>query len=69
MSQEKPVRSPCINVCCLGDKDICTGCQRSAAEITEWGRATNERRREILGLCEHRAREQGVWMNIGTVKG
>lgn len=64
MSAEVPVRSPCVHICCLDEQDICTGCQRSGAEITEWGRATNERRREILHLCESRAREQGVWMNI-----
>lgn len=68
-AEQQPVRSPCVYVCCLDDNDICTGCQRSGAEITEWGRATDERRREILRLCEHRAREQGVWMNIGTVEG
>lgn len=69
MSGEPPVKSPCVYVCTLDDRDICIGCQRSGAEITEWGRVSNERRREILRLCEARAREQGLWMNIGTPEG
>lgn len=69
MDVETPVRSPCVLVCCLDDGDICTGCHRSGAEITEWGRASNERRRDILRHCEARARAQGVWMSIGTTEG
>ena len=33
---EKPVRSPCVSICALDDADICTGCQRTVAEITGW---------------------------------
>ena len=66
MSAELPVKSPCVFVCSLDDNDICIGCQRTGAEITEWGRASNERRQAILRLCEARAREQGVLMNVGT---
>ncbi|MFA5677022.1 MAG: DUF1289 domain-containing protein [Pseudomonas sp.] len=69
MNTEPPVASPCVHICSLDDNDICIGCQRSGAEITDWGRASNERRREILRLCESRARASGAWMNIGTVKG
>ena len=69
MGIEPAVKSPCVFVCSLDDNDICIGCQRSGAEITEWGRFSNERRREILRQCEARARAQGVWMNIGTTEG
>ena len=69
MSSEPPIRTPCISVCSLDDDDICIGCHRSAKEISEWRRASNERRREILRLCEVRAREQGVWMDVEPVKG
>lgn len=69
MSGEQPVKSPCVYVCSLDERDICIGCQRSGAEITEWGRASNERRRDILRLCDIRAREQGLWMNTPTVEG
>jgi predicted Fe-S protein YdhL (DUF1289 family) len=41
------VPSPCIQVCTVID-GICIGCERSAKEITEWLRATDERKLEIL---------------------
>ena len=48
MNTEKPIKSPCVNVCYLDDKDICQGCYRSSEEITQWMRLDNEGRREIL---------------------
>lgn len=48
MSTEKPIKSPCVNVCYLDDKDICQGCYRSSEEITKWVRLDNEGRRKIL---------------------
>jgi uncharacterized protein len=53
MSDTEP-RSPCISVCVLDDLNICTGCYRSAEEITDWFMATDERKREVL----RRARER-----------
>jgi hypothetical protein len=53
MSQQEP-QSPCISVCLLDDKDICTGCFRSADEITDWFMATADQKREVL----RRARER-----------
>ena len=47
-------QSPCISVCALDEKDICTGCYRSAEEITDWFMATAEQKRAIL----RRARER-----------
>ena len=41
------VSSPCIQVCTVID-GFCIGCERSAEEITEWLRATDERKLEIL---------------------
>ncbi len=31
---ERPVASPCVSICALDEQDICTGCQRTAAEIS-----------------------------------
>jgi predicted Fe-S protein YdhL (DUF1289 family) len=60
---ERPVPSPCVNICALDDDDICTGCQRSVAEITRWSRMDNEERRGVLALCHERAKASGlVWM-------
>ena len=47
MSEADP-KSPCISVCVLDDKDICQGCYRSAAEITNWFMASSEEKRSIL---------------------
>lgn len=57
---ERPVRSPCVSVCALDDHDMCTGCQRTAAEITQWGRMSNDERREVLKLAHERAKAQGL---------
>lgn len=57
------VRSPCVAVCCLDDDDVCTGCQRTGDEIVRWGRMTDDERRQVLALCEQRARRQGLWMS------
>ena len=57
---EKPVRSPCVNVCALDEQDICIGCQRTAAEITRWMRMDNTERRTVLQLCLERARASGL---------
>jgi len=60
---ERPVRSPCVNVCALDEDDICTGCQRTVAEITRWSRMDNDERRGVLALCHERAKASGlVWM-------
>lgn len=59
MSDERPVKSPCVQVCALDEQDICIGCQRSAAEITAWGRMDNAERREVLARCLQRARASG----------
>lgn len=59
---EKPLASPCINVCALDDADICIGCQRSVAEITQWGRMNNAERRQVLLRCIERARANGQFM-------
>jgi len=59
---ERPVRSPCVNVCALDDNDLCIGCQRTADEITRWGRMTNDERRQVIALAVERARAQGVML-------
>jgi hypothetical protein len=59
---EKPVRSPCVHVCALDEQDVCIGCQRTAAEITRWGRMDNAERREVLQHCLERARAAGLLM-------
>lgn len=62
-SVEKPVPSPCISICALDEQDICTGCQRTAGEITRWGRMDNAERRQVLLLCHERAVAAGLIFN------
>ena len=51
-----PVKSPCIEVCSLNERDICIGCYRTANEIIEWFSACDQRKREILtAVVERRA--------------
>ena len=59
---ERPVASPCVNISALDDDDVCSGCQRTVAEITRWSRMTNPERREVLLLCHERAKASGMWM-------
>ncbi|MDM8347429.1 DUF1289 domain-containing protein [Pseudomonas sp. sp1636] len=60
MAQERPLASPCVQVCALDDEDICIGCQRNAAEITHWSRMDNAARRQVLRRCHERAQAKGV---------
>ncbi len=48
------VPSPCIDICRLDGRGLCIGCRRTIGEITEWSRASEARRREILGAVELR---------------
>ncbi|MEG0860894.1 MAG: DUF1289 domain-containing protein [Pseudomonas sp.] len=63
-SSERPVASPCVHICALDEADICTGCQRSAAEITRWGRMDNSERRQVLKLCHERALAAGLILHV-----
>ena len=57
MSIPEP-QSPCISVCLMEKKDICTGCVRSADEITDWFTASAEQKREVLRLARERMEAQ-----------
>jgi hypothetical protein len=62
VSDEHPVKSPCVSVCALDEQDICIGCQRTAAEITLWGRMSNDERRDVLQRCVERTRAAGQFL-------
>lgn len=50
---EQPA-SPCVSICALDDDEICTGCYRSADEITDWFLASNDEKREIIARAATR---------------
>ncbi len=58
--RERPVASPCVSICALDEQDVCTGCQRSVAEIGAWGRMDNAERRQVLERCHQRALAAGL---------
>jgi predicted Fe-S protein YdhL (DUF1289 family) len=51
---EVGVPSPCVDICRLDAQGLCVGCRRTIDEITEWPRASEARRREILRELERR---------------
>lgn len=51
---EKPVASPCVNVCYLDDNDICQGCYRSGEEIMAWMRLDNLARNQVMAKVRER---------------
>ena len=48
------VASPCRDICQLDAGGICIGCGRSIAEITDWSRASRERKLQICALARAR---------------
>lgn len=58
MSVADNVRSPCVSVCALDEKDVCIGCHRTGDEILRWTQMTNDERREVL--IKVAEREQGA---------
>ena len=61
-SSPEHVPSPCVHICYLDDNDICQGCYRSADEITDWQRMTNEERCQVLVNVAQRE-QQSPWVN------
>jgi hypothetical protein len=55
-TNSEAVDSPCRRQCCLDDQDVCLGCGRTLAEILEWGKADNGRRRQICQAAQQRLR-------------
>lgn len=59
-AEQAAVQSPCIDICRLDSAGLCIGCRRTIGEISEWSRATDARRREIVnGLTGRRAVSPG----------
>jgi predicted Fe-S protein YdhL (DUF1289 family) len=52
------VQSPCIQNCCLDDKDMCLGCFRMIDEILIWGTATVKQQLNIVQECTSRKLEK-----------
>lgn len=46
--------SPCVSICAMDERDVCIGCYRSAAEITDWFMASPAEKRAILDRARER---------------
>jgi len=59
MSSDQAVQpaSPCVSICALGDDEVCSGCYRTADEITDWFLAGNDEKRDILARAAARREE------------
>ena len=53
MTEDEP-KSPCVSICVLDEQDICQGCYRSAAEITDWFMASADEKRAMLARAKER---------------
>ncbi len=54
MSEVESPKSPCISICVLDEEDICTGCFRSAQEITDWTMSSDAKKREVNARARQR---------------
>lgn len=57
MVNEDTVRSPCVSICALDERDICIGCQRTGDEILRWTSMTNSERKAVLVKVAEREQE------------
>lgn len=57
MERAHKVRSPCVSVCALDEKDVCIGCHRTGDEILRWTTMTDDERRQVLANLARRERE------------
>jgi predicted Fe-S protein YdhL (DUF1289 family) len=54
--QRDEIESPCVKICVIHPQArICTGCLRTAQEITVWSRLSPEARREVMAELPSRA--------------
>ena len=57
-------KSPCVNICCLDDNDICLGCYRSCDEICKWGAMSNGERKDVMKKVAEREQDSGNIMKL-----
>lgn len=60
--EEKPVPSPCVDICALDEQDVCIGCYRHGKEISYWTDYSNAQKQMVLERC--RQRYQGNFISF-----
>ncbi len=58
--QPKPILTPCIGICTLGDDGLCVGCHRTGDEVARWSTLDDVERARIMSfvLPEREARRK-----------
>ncbi|MEH3108810.1 MAG: DUF1289 domain-containing protein [Agrobacterium cavarae] len=56
------METPCIHVCQLSPEGLCTGCQRTIAEITGWSGFTVAERHRIMSELPRRRTAKATGM-------
>ncbi|KRO77640.1 DUF1289 domain-containing protein [Methylophilaceae bacterium] len=54
---DQTVESPCVGVCQYNDEEFCSGCFRTAYEISEWSMMSKETKRKVIELLPSRMEE------------
>ena len=54
------MESPCIRNCCLNEEDVCLGCFRVLAEITQWTLVDEKTRRKFLDNANSRRLQAAI---------
>jgi predicted Fe-S protein YdhL (DUF1289 family) len=57
---KKRISSPCINNCCLDEKDVCVGCYRTISEIIGWRNKPESQKELILLHCKQRKTQKHI---------
>ncbi|WP_417519222.1 DUF1289 domain-containing protein [Marinobacter sp.] len=57
MIVDEKVRSPCVSICALDERDVCIGCQRTSDEILRWTSMSNCERKAVLVKVAEREQE------------
>ena len=58
------IKSPCVHICCLDEKDICLGCYRSCDEICKWGAMNSDERKDVMKKVAQREQDSGNMMKF-----
>ena len=48
------IKSPCVNLCRLDEKNVCIGCKRTVDEIAKWGSSPDQEKIKILRELKNR---------------
>ncbi len=52
------VITPCVGQCGLNEDDICQGCYRTSAEITDWVNKSEDEKIDIVIRCKKMMAQQ-----------